>query len=218
VVCVRESVYSWERKGTSAIVDDVNQSNEMRGETSFPCETHVRMKEIGASGPWPHASITTSKVQMWSAEPRNHAQYSQSDQSSVLKRQSNILIQSKTNNNGNIGYLNQTSRAEEEVIKKEKGKLKPPVQTWQSEKQQRPPNRHSTYALALFLRRHVFRSCPTDIQVEKNTHLRFPTTIRKFAFHLLRKENRCLVFVHHVSYVLSHVIEKIEEKQKGKGY
>jgi hypothetical protein len=26
-----------------------DQSNEKRGETSFPCETHVRMKEIGTN-------------------------------------------------------------------------------------------------------------------------------------------------------------------------
>jgi hypothetical protein len=58
------------------MVGGVNQSNEKRGETSFPCETHVRMKEIGANGPWPHASITTSKVQIWSAEPKNHTRYS----------------------------------------------------------------------------------------------------------------------------------------------
>jgi hypothetical protein len=44
------------------------------------------------------------------------------------------------------------------------GKQKLRVQTWQSEKQKKATKAAFTCALALFHRRHVFRSCLTDIQ------------------------------------------------------
>lgn len=175
------------------------------------------MKEIGASGPWPHASITTSKVQIWSAEPTRYAQYSKSRRSGTLKRQSDILIQSETNNNGNIGYLNQTSRAEEEVIKKEKVKTEaasPNMAERETEKG------HQT-GIALVTLHFSIADMTSDraSQISKREEYSSPSAcnrIRSFAFHLLKKENRCLVFVHHVSYVLSHVIENIGQEQKGK--
>ena len=83
------------------------------------------------------------------------------------------------------------------------------------QKQKRPPNRHSPVPCK-FPSPACLQIVPHRYPREKNACLRFPATIRKFAFHLLKKGNRCLLFVHHVSYVVSHVIEKIEQKQKGK--
>jgi hypothetical protein len=59
--------------------------------------------------------------------------------------QSSILIQkTTTNDNGNIGYLNQTSRAEEEVIKKRKGKAEAASPNMaEAGSRKRSPSRHS---------------------------------------------------------------------------
>lgn len=100
------------------------------------------------------------------------------------------------------------------MIKKKrgkKGKSKPPVKHGKAggdNKKATQPGVHC--ALALFHRRHVLISCQTGIQKKKNVHL-LPLPQLENTLSILAS-NRCLLFVHHVSYV-SHMSSKRKKKQ-----